>query len=314
MTVPIYTIDLQELGFAHRTAVYLIATEEPALIDCGPSPCLPVLLAEIKKLGFDPADVTKVLLTHTHPDHSGSAGHLAGLMPRAQFYLNRRSTRLLTEPAFLIANTRNLWGDFTDKWFGEIRPLPASRLEGLTDGDVITLAADFSLTAMATPGHTTSHFSFYAPERKALFAGEALGIYFPDLSRIWQSEILLPSTPTPDFHLEKAATSLKKLAGLVIDTIYFAHFGANPHGHRVLERALGQLLFWADLFTGLIMENKNKDYLANTILAYYLDRLGPVPAAAADNRLQKRLMMVIKASIDGFFGYLAYLNRQAQKS
>jgi len=79
----------------------------------------------------------RILLTHSHSDHAGAAGTLAGLL----------SARVLGPPS----------GGF----------------ESLRDGDVVP-SDQGDLIAVATPGHTQDHMTFFWPRGGALFAGDLL--------------------------------------------------------------------------------------------------------------------------------------------
>ena len=42
------------------------------------------MTAGIRAAGYDPAQVTKLILTHIHLDHAGAAGSLLAELPQAQ--------------------------------------------------------------------------------------------------------------------------------------------------------------------------------------------------------------------------------------
>ena len=64
---------------------YILAGQnEVVLIDPGPGITVPALLASLKEVGFEPRDVTHLLLTHIHLDHAGATGELLRRMPKAR--------------------------------------------------------------------------------------------------------------------------------------------------------------------------------------------------------------------------------------
>src|SRR6188472_59536 len=69
---------LIDIGFQDRSgviAVYLLAGDgQVALIETGPSSCLSNLRHGMNSIGFDIQDLTHLLVTHIHLDHSGAAG------------------------------------------------------------------------------------------------------------------------------------------------------------------------------------------------------------------------------------------------
>src|SRR6476661_6441042 len=47
------------------------------LVDMGIKSSGPKVLAAVSAIGSGPSDVTRLLLTHAHPDHAGGAAHVA---------------------------------------------------------------------------------------------------------------------------------------------------------------------------------------------------------------------------------------------
>src|SRR6188508_2302204 len=47
------------------------------LIDMGVASSGAKVLAGLRSIGSDPGDVTRLLLTHCHPDHAGGAAHVS---------------------------------------------------------------------------------------------------------------------------------------------------------------------------------------------------------------------------------------------
>lgn len=105
--------------------------------------------------------IRRIVLTHAHMDHTGSLDALCELLPSADVFIGARESRLLegdlsldrTEPQ------KKIRGRFA----------PVKTKPGLLDaGDHVG-----SLRALATPGHTPGHFSFFDERNGALLAGDA---------------------------------------------------------------------------------------------------------------------------------------------
>ena len=85
MKTQIHTLDLNFLGISNAIAAYAIPHPHGViLIESGPGSTLTGLEAGLAKLGFTPADVTDVLITHIHLDHAGAAGWLAHILEQRQ--------------------------------------------------------------------------------------------------------------------------------------------------------------------------------------------------------------------------------------
>jgi glyoxylase-like metal-dependent hydrolase (beta-lactamase superfamily II) len=76
-------IDLQHLGRSRVIASYLLAGDEPALVDCGPTTCLGALEEGLAGQGLSVEELRHLILTHIHLDHAAGAGQLALIAPGA---------------------------------------------------------------------------------------------------------------------------------------------------------------------------------------------------------------------------------------
>src|SRR3954467_4671180 len=53
------------------------ADGQVTLVDMGVKQSGPKVMAALASIGSGPSDVTRLLLTHAHPDHAGGAAHVA---------------------------------------------------------------------------------------------------------------------------------------------------------------------------------------------------------------------------------------------
>lgn len=123
--------------------VLLIATlQGHVLIDGATEQAVPGILANIRRLGFDPRDVKLILNTHAHIDH---AGGLAALKRATGAQLLARA------PARTALESGQ--ADADDPQASEPMPFAGVRVDRIvTEGEVVRLGA-LALTARATPGH-----------------------------------------------------------------------------------------------------------------------------------------------------------------
>lgn len=182
------------------------------LVDCGVKKAPAKIVAGLAHLGRTPADVTRILLTHVHPDHAGGAAELsrrtgAGVAVHGGDHPSATSGTV-AQPA----DQRFLLGRLFAR-------LPAPRFEpftpaeDLTDGEVLPVAG--GLRVVHTPGHSPGHVSLLHEPTRTLVTGDAMfnvGFRRPRLS---------PRFLCSDFALTRQ--TVHRLADLEYDVAAFTH-------------------------------------------------------------------------------------------
>jgi len=123
------------------TNTYLIGTDDVAVLD--PGPAIPEHIERIVEAGA--GKITRLVCTHTHPDHSPAAAVIA----------SRLGVPMI---GALTADDQHQDRSFVPD-------------EQLTDGSLIA-GGDWQLRAIATPGHVDYHFCFLLEEEGMVFAGD----------------------------------------------------------------------------------------------------------------------------------------------
>lgn len=113
------------------------------IIDPGYYETLPIIVNNIWELGFRPADIKYIVITHGHFDHMDAVASLVA-MTDAKTCISKADLKLLTG----------------EDYHYPIRPFTPDVL--LEDGDTITLG-NTTIECMATPGHTDGTMSFFFP-------------------------------------------------------------------------------------------------------------------------------------------------------
>lgn len=176
------------------TNVYLLPGAEPVLIDVGVATDVTrtELTAELARHEVDLTEITRVLLTHWHPDHAGLAGvvqaasgasvHVheadapivAGRSDALTNLTARREASLrewgLPEPVRKRV-TATLTADSGPRGFASDRPA----VEPLDDGDRLSVG-EHRVTAVHAPGHTAGETCFVLQRngQQEVFTGDAL--------------------------------------------------------------------------------------------------------------------------------------------
>jgi glyoxylase-like metal-dependent hydrolase (beta-lactamase superfamily II) len=190
------------------TQTYLIGTQAGlAVIDPGPDDPAHID-ALVTAIGGRP--VTAILCTHTHRDHSPAAAPLAAL-----------SGAPIVGCAPLV-----LESDRDGDWPRVDAPFDQAYAPDkvLADGEQVA-GPGWTLTAIATPGHTSNHLCFALEETGALFTGDHV--------MAWSTSVVVP----PDGDMGNYMASLMKLHDRN-DRIYYPAHGPAVEKPRQLVRGM----------------------------------------------------------------------------
>lgn len=140
------------------------------LVDCGTKGAPRKLQAALSAIGAAPSDVTRIVLTHAHPDHAGGAEEVrrGSGAPVAVHADDADRARRGTPPP----------RDTSSRLGRLLHRLPAGGFpavevaEELADGQVLPVGG--GLRVVHTPGHTPGHVSLLHEATGVLVTGDAL--------------------------------------------------------------------------------------------------------------------------------------------
>ncbi len=139
-----------------------------------------LVLAELKALGRNPRDITRIVLTHAHQSHLGGLAALKAATG-ARIYSHdweapviQGERKVEVPPTTTLVPQKPLKIYFLQVAFvlGLKMPPPCQVDENLKDGDHVG-----PLTVMHVPGHTPGSLAFYWPEKKALISGDIVSTW-----------------------------------------------------------------------------------------------------------------------------------------
>ena len=241
----IHLIDLVYAGLDKTMASYLITGQDGRfmLIETGPYALLPQLEASIAQLGLDIANLTDILLTHIHLDHSGNAGALAR-RSGANVWVHEAGAAFLVDPSRLISSSRRVYGDSFEELMKGAEPVPEENLIEIQDSDEFELHGR-RFRVLHTPGHSGSHVSFLMDDRD-LFTGDSGGIRFPGC------DLVKPATAPPEIDLDAWLDSIRRMQELNAERILPTHFGPFGDVKRHFRELRRQNARWGSaILTGL---------------------------------------------------------------
>jgi glyoxylase-like metal-dependent hydrolase (beta-lactamase superfamily II) len=222
---------------------YLIeGTDGNMLIDPGwnTTDAYSTITGELKNYGFALKDITKIVVTHIHPDHCGLAGKIRQLSG-AEIYINELEVSMLSSRYMdvdeLIKDTLKmlLANGVPDKEASTLSKasLPARKLvvpipeyTAIDGGDKIAFDP-FEFTVLSSPGHSPGHICLYEPRKKFLFTGDfILPEITPNISIHPQSG----DNPLGDY-----LKSLEEISNLEINFAFPGHGPAFSGIKQIIE-------------------------------------------------------------------------------
>jgi len=292
----IWQISLPFQGEEKIIGSYVMASEnELAVIDPGPASTANALLSAICELGFDPDNITHLLLTHIHLDHAGGVGLLLSQMAKAQVYVHGKGAPHLIDPTKFLASATRIYGDRMHELWGDVLPVPEGRVQVLRDNQVLNVA-NRRLEVHYAPGHASHHVIFYDVHSGELFAGDAAGV------RLQGIDYVRPPTPPPDLDLEVWSQTIDKLKQLRPDVLYLAHFGPVNMPIKHLERLREKLFSWGDFVLGAMRDGKTEDEIVEMLTKHANTDI--LRAAGHESSLKRYdLTASYQMSVQGYMRY-----------
>lgn len=189
------------------TQTHIVGRDDVAVIDPGPDDATHLAALRVAIAG---RPVRAILITHHHRDHSPAARALA------------EATGAPIVGAAATVRGDDGEGAAVDAAFD--RDYAPDRV--LADGDRVS-GDGWTLTALATPGHTSQHLAYALEERGALFSGDhVMG---------WATSVISP----PDGDMGEYLASLETLLARDDRVYYPGHGEAVERPQRLVRGMLG---------------------------------------------------------------------------
>ncbi len=206
-------VHVVSLGFPN--AVVLEDDNGPVIVDTGWPKSEGKIVDALKNIGFSPNEVQKIIVTHLHPDHTGSLAELKRITgapvvmhaidaEEVRKGVSGRTMKLRFGMVPLILFLRILPGAI-------LTNLPPTEIEeNVNDGDTLDLAG--GIDVLHTPGHSAGHIALYLPRDGGILIVGDLAI----------NVMGFRSVPFAEDH-SVVLSSLKRVAQLQFNTAIFMH-------------------------------------------------------------------------------------------
>src|SRR6056297_1795568 len=239
--------------------------EEIWLVDVGTDAAwkFKLLLRTMKKDGLDPNKVSKVLVTHAHPDHIAALPSMIEIS-NADVYIHEKDSAMLE-------NGYDYFWDLQYEKMGDLRkefyffkkntakrfsnyPMGAlpniKEYHSLYDGENI-IGEKHDAIALHTPGHTQGHCSYYFPDIKAFYCGDLI-----DPGYDHKPPLNFPAVNYDEFY-----RSIQTIRSLSVDYFCAAHAKQIHRGqdfyNEMVEGVLDNLDFARKRVIELLKANGN---------------------------------------------------------
>lgn len=222
-------IDTMLAGHTGMTAAYLVAGHGATLVETGAQTSAKTVIDRLGALGVGPGDLRQIVLTHIHLDHCGAVGEVAAAFPDARIVVHRRGARHLSEPSRLLESSFAVYGDLAPL-YGGLTPVAPDRVDAVEEGARIDLGGGRHFDVLDAPGHARHQMALVDSEAGVIFTGDALGVRFPG------SEIY-PTIPPPDFDIDRALTTLRRIGERAPEKLLMPHFGAVDDAPQMIGLA-----------------------------------------------------------------------------
>lgn len=152
----------------------IVINSDLLLIDTGIGGNHKRIISTIKNLGYSPAALKKIIITHADGDHFGGLAELQKLTQAISY-----STSIEADAIRAGRSSRPLKPKGIQKMlFGLVVPMIKSqpaRIDTLLTGDE-SFDVLGGLQVILTPGHTPGHISLFSPSTGILFAGDSIQV------------------------------------------------------------------------------------------------------------------------------------------
>lgn len=198
------------------------------LIDTGPAGSASAVLRALQDVGTGPEALHRIVLTHHHEDHTGSAADLVAACG-AQVLAHPLDAPVIrgevapSPPDLSDAPEweRQLWAAKP-----ALPPAPPCRVDQEA-GDGADLGFGDGARAVAVPGHTDGSIAVHLPEHGVLFTGDAVAnVEHHTMLGVFNR------------NRKQAAASLSRVAALEVETACFGHGEPIVQGAGAVLRGL----------------------------------------------------------------------------
>ena len=200
ITENVFIVGGPEITDGRDGCVYLVNLRELILIDTGAGWSVDKIIKNVEKLGFDPKNLSKILLTHCHIDHIGGVPEIKKRFGSKIYIHKLDAPPLETGDPILTAAS----------WYQTTFPPTPVDVKFNSSEEILRIGGE-QIVCLHTPGHTPGSISIYLDlnGKRILFAQDLHGPLLEEFGS----------------NLDDWDRSTKKLLDLNADILCEGHFG-----------------------------------------------------------------------------------------
>jgi glyoxylase-like metal-dependent hydrolase (beta-lactamase superfamily II) len=183
-------------------AFLLVDPDGLTLIDAGLPNSAGKILGYLRRLGYQPSDMKRILITHADMDHIGGLARLQAATGARVAAGEAEAEAIRAGDSSRSLSRNGLLGALMGAVSLVAKPRPCPVDEILVDGQDLPILG--GLRVLATPGHTPSHISLWQAERKLLFSGDSVVVRADHFEPYQTSTVWKPDLAVQSYRLQAA--------------------------------------------------------------------------------------------------------------
>lgn len=274
---------------AEMAACYLLESgQRVAIIETGIQASVERILHVLAQRGWQPGQVSHVIVTHVHLDHAGGAGALMQSLPEAVLVAHPYGARHVIDPSRLEASARAVYGDEVfEATYGRLVPVDASRVITMDDGASLNVGHR-RLSFIDTPGHARHHFCVWDEQTRGWFSGDTFGVSYRDLDSA-AGPFLFPSTTPTQFDPDALIRSVQRLMAQSPRFMYLTHFGRVAATDRLARQMIDGVNQYRALGEQYVHAQDRTGAIRNDMMSWLVDQIRPTGVRQTDQQLRSLL-------------------------
>jgi glyoxylase-like metal-dependent hydrolase (beta-lactamase superfamily II) len=232
--------------------VYLIKGENCALVETGLSYTVPKVVDQLTELGISPKEISYLVVTHAHFDHTCGAPGLKKSFPNLKLIASPVAARVLAKEKVVASHfvedkevVETLLGKAVIDYNDSFQPPPTINVDMImSEGDTLDLGEGCTLHFYSTPGHSPCSMSVYLPLGEVFFPSDCLGYPFKN------KDIF----PMYFSGLSEYLSSIEKVSGIESSILAFPQSPIMP-GKIEIRKFIDRSLKITEQVHGFIIKN-----------------------------------------------------------